>query len=213
MSLRLALMTTACLLVLGLPLAYFLTFSRRGWLPLLDSVVTLPIVLPPTVIGYYLLVFLGPRHFIGQWWQQWTGQPLTFTFTGLLVGSIIYSLPFTVQPMQAGFRTVDRRLMEAAATLGIGPWRCFWKVVLPLAMPGIGVGAILAFAHTMGEFGVVLMIGGNIPGQTRVASIALYDQVQRLDYAVADQYALVLLALSALILIPASLWQRRMYRP
>jgi molybdate transport system permease protein len=212
LSLALAAATTVCLLMIGLPIAYYLAFGRGRLIPFWETVVTMPLVLPPTVIGYYLLVGLGPHHALGAWWQHMTGQTLPFSFAGLLIGSIIYSLPFAVQPFQTGLRNVDRRLLEAAATLGMGPWRCFWKVLVPLSLPSIGVGAVLSFAHTIGEFGVVLMIGGNIPGRTRVASIALFDQVQQLNYDVADHYAWVLLLLSALILSPLSILQRRVAR-
>jgi molybdate transport system permease protein len=162
--------------------------------------VALPIVLPPTVLGFYVLVALGSRSPLGRWWQSLTGHTLAFTFTGLVIGSIIYSLPFAVQPFAAAFSLVDPRLMAASATLGSSKLRTFLKVILPLSIPGVVTGVALSFAHTMGEFGVVLMIGGNIPGVTRTVSIDIYDQVQALNYAAANQTALLLLAISFIVL-------------
>jgi molybdate transport system permease protein len=155
--------------------------------------VALPIVLPPTVLGFYVLVALGSQSPVGRWWQSLTGHTLAFTFTGLVIGSILYSLPFAVQPFAASFSSVDRKLLAASATLGASPLRTFFRVVVPLSVPGLVTGVALAFAHTMGEFGVVLMVGGNIPGVTRTVSIGIYDQVQSSNYAAADQMALLLL--------------------
>src|SRR5215475_6832406 len=184
LTMRLAFTVTALLLVIGFPVAFWIAFSRWRWKFLLEAVVGLPIVLPPTVLGFYVLLALGPRGFLGHWWQALTGYTLAFTFTGLVIGSILYSLPFAVQPFSAAFTGVDRRLLAASATLGASSWRTFLRVILPLSLPGIVTGVALSFAHTMGEFGVVLMVGGNIPGVTRTVSIDIYDQVEALNYAV-----------------------------
>src|SRR5664279_5301373 len=195
LTLRLAIMVSAILLVIGVPLAYWLAFSRRRWKFLVEAVVSLPIVLPPTVLGFYVLVAVGPLSPVGRWYQALTGSSLAFTFRGLVLGSVLYSLPFAVQPIAAAFASVDRKLIEASATLGASRWRTFWRIVLPLGFPGVLTGFVLSFAHTLGEFGVVLMIGGNIPGATQTVSILIYDQVQSLNYAVANRTALVLLLL------------------
>jgi molybdate transport system permease protein len=196
LSLKLALLVSTALLVLGMPLAYWLAFSHRRWKFLVEAVVALPLVLPPTVLGFYLLVALGPQSPLGRWWQSWTGHTLAFTFEGLVIGSILYSLPFAAQPFAASFAAIDRRLLAASSSLGASPLRTFLRVTLPLATPGIITGCVLAFAHTLGEFGVVLMIGGNIPGATKTISIAIYDDVQSLDYAAANHAAVLLLVLS-----------------
>jgi len=196
LTIRLAVVVSAILAVVGLPIAYWITYSRWRWKFLVEAVVALPIVLPPTVLGFYVLVALGSRSPLGRWWQGLTGHTLAFTFTGLVIGSLIYSLPFAVQPFAAAFALVDRRLIAASATLGASKLRTFSRIVLPLSIPGLVTGVALSFAHTMGEFGVVLMVGGNIPGVTRTVSIDIYDRVQALDYAAANQTALVLLAVS-----------------
>ena len=196
LSLKLALLVSTALLVLGMPLAYWLAFSHRRWKFLVEAVVALPLVLPPTVLGFYLLVALGPQSPLGRWWQSWTGHTLAFTFQGLVIGSILYSLPFAVQPFAASFAAIDRRLLAASSSLGASPLRTFLRVTMPLAMPGIITGFVLAFAHTLGEFGVVLMIGGNIPGATKTISIAIYDDVQSLNYGAANHAAILLLVLS-----------------
>ena len=193
LTIELALIVSAILLAVGLPLAYWIAFSRRRWKFLVEAMVALPIVLPPTVLGFYVLVALGSQSPLGRWWQSFTGHTLAFTFTGLVIGSILYSLPFAVQPFSASFSSVDRRLLAASATLGASPSRTFFRVVIPLSLPGLVTGMALAFAHTMGEFGVVLMIGGNIPGVTRTVSIDIYDQVQASNYAAANATALMLL--------------------
>lgn len=193
LTIELAVIVSAILFVLGLPLAYWIAFSRWRWKFLVEAVVALPIVLPPTVLGFYVLVALGSRSPLGRWWQSITGHTLAFTFTGLVIGSILYSLPFAVQPFAASFSSIDRQLLAASATLGVSPWRTFFRVVMPLSVPGLIAGLALAFAHTMGEFGVVLMVGGNIPGVTRTASIAIYDQVQVANYSAANAMALLLL--------------------
>jgi molybdate transport system permease protein len=200
LTLQLAAVVSAILLVLGLPLAYWIAFSRWRWKFLIEAGVALPIVLPPTVLGFYVLVALGSRSPLGRWWQSLTGHTLAFTFAGLVIGSILYSLPFAVQPFAASFSSVDRKLMAASATLGASPFRTFSRVVLPLSVPGLITGTALSFAHTMGEFGVVLMVGGNIPGVTRTVSIDIYDKVQTSNYSVANETALLLLVLAFTIL-------------
>src|SRR5579871_4367830 len=195
LTLELALTVSAVLFLLGLPIAYWIAFSRWRWKFLVEALVALPIVLPPTVLGFYVLVALGPRSPLGRWWIALTGHTLAFTFSGLVIGSILYSLPFAVQPFAASFASVDRKLIAASATLSASPLRTFARVILPLSRPGIITGFALSFAHTMGEFGVVLMVGGNIPGVTRTVSIDIYDRVQASDYAGANATALVLLVL------------------
>jgi len=200
LTLRLAAVVSAILLVLGLPLAYWIAFSRWRWKFLIEAAVALPIVLPPTVLGFYVLVALGSRSPLGRWWQSLTGHTLAFTFSGLVIGAILYSLPFAVQPFAASFASVDRKLMAASATLGASPFRTFSRVVLPLSVPGLITGTALSFAHTMGEFGVVLMVGGNIPGVTRTVAIDIYDKVQTSNYSAANETALLLLVLAFAIL-------------
>ena len=197
---RLAVLVAAALVVIGLPIAYWVTFSRRRWKFIVEAVVSMPLVLPPTVLGFYLLVLFGANSAFGQRYQALTGHTLAFTFEGLVVGSILYSLPFAVQPFASGFGAVDSKLIAASATLGASPLRTFFRVILPLSLPGVVTGIALSFAHTVGEFGVVLMIGGNIPGVTRTVSVDIYDQVQAANYDVANQTALVLLVFSFFIL-------------
>jgi molybdate transport system permease protein len=199
-SIRLAAIVSGVLLVIGLPIAYWLTFSRWRWKFLVEAVVALPLVLPPTVLGFYVLVAVGARSPVGRAWTAWTGHGLAFTFEGLVAASILYSLPFAVQPIAAAFAQVDRGLIDAAATLGSSPWRTFVRVLVPLSIEGIVAGGVLSFAHTLGEFGVVLMVGGNLPGVTRTVSIAIYDQVQAFRYADANATALLLLLFSATVL-------------
>jgi molybdate transport system permease protein len=193
LTIELAVVVSVILLLIGLPLAAWIAFSRWRWKFLVEAVVALPIVLPPTVLGFYLLVALGSRSPIGRLWQSFTGHTLAFTFTGLVIGSILYSLPFAVQPFAASFSSVDGKLLAASATLGASPLGTFFRIVVPLSAPGLVTGVVLAFAHTMGEFGVVLMIGGNIPGVTRTVSIDIYDQVQASNYAAANGMAILLL--------------------
>ena len=200
LTLQLAVVVSCILLVVGLPLAYWIAFSRARWKFLVEAVVALPIVLPPTVLGFYVLVALGPRSPLGRWWIALTGHSLAFTFAGLVVGSILYSLPFAVQPFAASFAGVDRKLISASAVLGASPQRTFFRVIAPLSLPGLVTGVALSFAHTMGEFGVVLMVGGNIPGTTRTVSIDIFDKVQAADYATANATALLLLALCFTVL-------------
>jgi molybdate transport system permease protein len=209
LSLRLAGCTTAILCAVGLPLAYWLAVSRRRWKVLVEAVVTLPLVLPPTVLGFYLLVALGPRGPLGAGYEALTGGRLAFSFAGLLVASVLYSLPFAVQPFAAAFAGVDRRLVEASWCLGVSRARTFLRVTMPLARAGILAGIVLSFAHTLGEFGVVLMVGGNLPGQTRTASVAIYDHVQSLEYAAAGRTALFLLGCSFAALVLTYALRRR----
>ncbi len=209
LTIRLALVTTILLALVGLPLAQFLNACRWRGIVFLEALVTLPIVLPPTVIGFYLLVVFAPESPAGRLWQGLTGHSLAFTFSGLVVGSVIYSLPFAVQPFQNALRSVPRGVREAATLLGASPLQTFFRVTVPLARRGIGVGLTLSFAHTMGEFGVVMMLGGNIPGVTRVASIALFDEVQKLNYASAHAFAFVLLVISFSALFGIALLQRK----
>jgi molybdate transport system permease protein len=196
LSLRLAALVSLVLLVLGPPIAYWLTFSTRRWKFLVEAVVALPLVLPPTVLGFYMLVAFGTRSPLGRAWEVWTGHPLAFTFEALVIASILYSLPFSVQPIASSFGQIDRTLLEASAILGASRARTFFRVVLPLSIDGIVAAAVLTFAHTLGEFGVVLMVGGNLPGVTRTVSIAIYDQVQALSFTAAHQTAILLLTVS-----------------
>jgi molybdate transport system permease protein len=200
LSLRLAAIVSIVLSVLALPLAYWLAYSRWRGKFLLESVVALPLVLPPTVLGFYALIALGPRGPIGKLSQTIFGHPLAFTFTGLVLASFLYSLPFAVQPLMNSFESLDRRILDASAILGATPFQTFWKVILPLSWPGLVSALVLSFAHTLGEFGVVLMVGGNLPGITRTASIDIYDRVQAMDYSGAHSMALLLLAISFIVL-------------
>jgi molybdate transport system permease protein len=200
LSLRLATWVSVILLLIGMPLAYWLAYSRWRWKFLVESVVALPLVLPPTVLGFYVLVAFGPRSPLGGFWQAAFGHGLAFTFEGLVLASVLYSLPFAVQPLAASFGSVDRKLLEASALLGASRWRSFFRIVLPLSLPGLVTALVLSFAHTLGEFGVVLMVGGNLPGVTRTVSIAIYDHVQALEYAEAGRTALFLLGVSFFVL-------------
>jgi len=200
LSIRLAAIVAGVLVLIALPLAYWLAFSKWRWKFLIEAVVALPIVLPPTVLGFYVLVAIGSQSPIGRFWMRITGHGLAFTFEALVFASILYSLPFAVQPMVAAFAQLDQSLPDAAATLGATRFRTFKSVVLPLSIEGVVAGGVLSFAHTIGEFGVVLMVGGNLPGITRTVSISIYDQVQGLEYASANQTALVLLVFSFLVL-------------
>jgi molybdate transport system permease protein len=199
-TLKLAFMTALILMPLSLPIAYWLVFSRRRWKFLIEAVVALPLVLPPTVLGFYVLVAVGPWSPFGRFYETVVGSRLPFTFEGLLFASILYSLPFAVQPLIASFQGVDRKLIEASWTLGVSKIGTFFRVILPLSGPGLITALVLSFAHTMGEFGVVVMVGGNIQGVTRTMSIEIYDQVQALDYASAAQTSLVLLVFSFAVL-------------
>ncbi len=209
LTLRLAAITTLVLALVGLPLAQWLNTTRWRLAPAIEALVALPVVLPPTVIGFYLLVAFSPQHPPGSWWRDLSGAPLAFSFTGLVIASVFYSLPFAVQPFQAALRAVPSELLDAGTALGAGPARVFVRLHIPLAWRGIAAGLTLGFAHTLGEFGVVLMIGGSIPGVTKVASIALYDEVQALAYPAAHAFAAVLLVLSFCLLLVVTLLQRR----
>jgi molybdate transport system permease protein len=199
-SLELALLTTVVLLVVGVPLAYWLAFTKRRWSFLVESVVALPLILPPTVLGFYVLVALGPRSPIGRSYERLFGSGLPFTFKGLVIASTLYSLPFAVQPIASAFGAVNRRLIEASWTLRVSRWGTFRRVIVPQSIAGLITGTVLSFAHTIGEFGVVLMVGGNIEGETRTISIAIYDDVQALNYAQANATALLLVVFSFVIL-------------
>jgi molybdate transport system permease protein len=199
-SVELALVTTAVLMAIGVPLAYWLAFSPRRWKFLVESAVALPLILPPTVLGFYVLLALGPRSPIGRLSEQLFGTTLPFTFKGLVIASTLYSLPFAVQPIASAFGSVNRRLIEASWTLGVSRAGTFRRVIVPQSLAGLVTGAVLSFAHTIGEFGVVLMVGGNIEGQTRTVSIAIYDDVQALNYAGANATALLLVVFSFVIL-------------
>jgi molybdate transport system permease protein len=196
LTIRLAVLVSAILLIAGLPIAYWIAYSTWRWKFFVEALVAMPLVLPPTVLGFYVLLALGSRSPFGRWWQSLTGHTLAFTFAGLVIGSILYSLPFAVQPFATAFSLVDRRLIAASATLGASSLRTFFRVIVPLSLPGLVTGVALAFAHTLGEFGVVLMVGGNIPAVTRTVSIDIYDKVQAFDFASANQTSLVLLAAS-----------------
>lgn len=200
-TLKLATLTAVILLAIGLPIAYWLSFSRWRWKFLIESVVALPLVLPPTVLGFYILVAIGPHSPLGRLYTDLVGSPLPFTFQGLLLASILYSLPFAVQPFVVAFEQVDRRLIEASWTLGVSRLMTFFKLVIPLSTAGVVTGFVLSFAHTLGEFGVVLMVGGNIEGETRTVSIDIYDEVQALNYAGAAKTALFLLVVSYVVLL------------
>ncbi len=211
LTLRLAIIVAGVLTLIALPIAYWIAYSRWRWKFLVEAVVSLPLVLPPTVLGFYLLIALGAHSPVGRWWQSLTGHTLAFTFEGLVIGSILYSLPFAVQPFAASFDAVDRRLLASSAILGAGRLRTFLRVILPLSVSGVVTGVALSFAHTVGEFGVVLMIGGNIPGVTRTASIDVYDQVQAFDYAAANYTAVALLAFSFVVLSVVYALNRRVW--
>lgn len=208
-TLRLACATTVILFVVGLPLAYWLARTQWRGRFLVESLVALPLVLPPTVLGFYLLLALGPRSPLGSWLVTLTGQRLPFTFGGIMIGSVLGNLPFAVRPFVAAFANVDRRLIEASWCLGVSRWVTFWRVTFPLAKHGLMAGIILTFAHALGEFGVVLMLGGNIPGVTRTLSISIYDNVQSLNYESAARTSLVLLVLSFLVLCVTQRLTRR----
>ncbi len=209
LSLQLAAVTTVILILLGTPLAWWLSQTESRWKPAIQATVALPIVLPPTVVGFYLLIVLGPYGAIGRWWVEVTGEALTFSFTGLVIASCIYSLPFAVQPLQSAFDALGNREIEAARTLGSSRLDAFLTIAVPLSLPGFLTATILAFAHTLGEFGVVLMVGGNIPGETRVISIAIYDHVESLDYATAHRMSLLLLVFAFAVLLAMFLLNRR----
>ncbi len=212
-TLKLAALTTVILLLIGTPIAWWLARSRWRFKFIIEAVIALPLVLPPTVLGFYLLIALGPNGPIGGLMQSLGGQPLAFTFTGLIIGSVFYSMPFVVQPLQSAFNTIGHRPLEVAATLGASPIDRFFTIAVPLARPGFLTAMVLGFAHTIGEFGVVLMIGGNIPGQTQVLSIAIYDHVEVLEYTQAHWLSGGLLLLSFVLLISVYALNRRYALP
>ena len=211
LTLRLATITTVLLLCLATPLAWWLANTRWRYRQVINALVALPLVLPPTVLGFYLLLLLGPRGWVGQITESLGIGLLPFTFSGLVIASVIYSLPFAVQPIQNAFVAIGRRPLEVAATLRASPWDRFVSVALPLAKPGLITGAVLGFAHTLGEFGVVLMIGGNIPGQTQVLSVAIYDHVEAYEYGAAHVLAAGMLGFSFIVLL--TLYWRTSQRP
>jgi molybdate transport system permease protein len=208
---KLASLTAAALVVIGLPIAYWVSFSRRRWKFIVESIVALPLVLPPTVLGFYILVAIGPHSPFGRFYTDLVGHPLPFTFEGLLLASILYSLPFAVQPFSAAFDQVDRRAIEASWTLGASKLKTFLKVIVPLSTAGVITGFVLSFAHTLGEFGVVLMVGGNIEGVTRTVSIDIYDEVQALNYAGAAKTAGFLLVVSYVVLLVVYAMNRKVW--
>ena len=213
LSVQLATVTTIVLILIGTPLAWWLAQTKTRWKSAIEAAVALPIVLPPTVMGFYLLILLGPYGAIGRWWVELTGSTLTFSFSGLVIASCLYSLPFAVQPLQNAFEALGRRDLETAWTLGASRLDAFFTVVVPQSARGFLNAIVMAFAHTLGEFGVVLMVGGNIPGETQVISIAIYDQVESMNYASAHRLSAILLvfaftALFAMYVINRR-WQRR----
>jgi molybdate transport system permease protein len=201
LSAKLALVTTVLLLPLAMPIAWWLASTRSAWKAPVQAVVALPLVLPPTVLGFYFLLFLSPGAPLGQLWVDLTGSTLTFSFAGLVVASLVYSLPFAVQPLQSAFETLGRDQYEAARTLGAAPLDAFLSVVVPLTLPGLVSAIVLTFAHTLGEFGIVLMVGGNIPGETRTVSIAIYDHVENLEYGDAFMLSGILLGTAFVVLL------------
>ena len=209
LTLELAAICTGLLLLVGTPLAWWLAYHADRLKPVVEALTALPLVLPPTVLGFYLLILLSPDAPIGAFWVTLTGETLTFSFTGLVVASMFYSLPFMVQPLQGAFETLGRGPLEAAATLGAAPFKTFVRIALPLCQRGIVTALVLTFAHTLGEFGVVLMVGGNIPGETRVISIAIYEHVETLNYAEAHALSLLLLAFSFSVLLLVYATNRR----
>ena len=209
LSFKLASITTVILILFSTPLAWWLSQSRSNLQPVIQAIVAMPIVLPPTVLGFYLLIVLGPEGAIGSWWVSLTGDTLTFSFTGLVIASCIYSLPFAVQPLQNAFESLSYSHLEAAWTLGASKLDAFFSVVVPLSVRGFISASVLSFAHTLGEFGVVLMVGGNIPGTSRVVSIAIYEHVEKLNFAAAHQLSIVLIIFSFFLLFGMFLVHRR----
>lgn len=209
LTFRLAAITTVILFVIGIPLAYWIAYTRTRFKPVIETLVSMPLVLPPSVLGFYLLLAFSPHNAFGQWLEQWFNIRLVFSFAGLVIGSVIFSLPFMVHPVQSGFQGLPVSLIEASRTLGKPDVVTLFRVLLPNIKPALLSGAVLSFAHTIGEFGVILMIGGNIPGVTKVASIAIYDEVESLNYAAANFYALVLFVVTFAILLTVYLVNRK----
>ncbi|MFC7513601.1 molybdate ABC transporter permease subunit [Herbaspirillum sp. GCM10030257] len=212
LTFRLAALTTLFLLLIGIPLAYWIATTQTRFKPVIETLVSMPLVLPPSVLGFYLLLAFSPQNAFGQWLEQWFHVRLVFSFTGLVVGSIIFSLPFMVHPVQAGLQGLSPSLLEASRTLGKSDTSTLFRVLLPNIKPALLTGVVLSFAHTVGEFGVILMIGGNIPGVTKVASIAIYDEVESLNYAAAHFYALVLFVVSFSILLTVYIVNKKLLR-
>jgi molybdate transport system permease protein len=209
LTIKLAACTTLLLVVIGLPLASWLAHTRFRGRKMVEAVLALPLVLPPTVLGFYVLMATSPNSWLGSAYERFTGRLLPFSFAGILLGSVLFNLPFAVRPFTAALASVDRRWVEASLCLGVSRWQTFWRVTLPLAWPGVLAGMILTFAHTVGEFGVVLMIGGNIPGVTRTISLAIYDDVQALNYASAGRAAMLLVAFSLCVFLLVQALDRR----
>ena len=201
LTFQLALVVTVILFIIGLPLAYWLAYSSNRFKYIVESLVSMPLVLPPTVIGFYLLVVFSPKNFLGHFLEHYLGLRVVFSFTGLVIGSVIFSLPFMVNPIKAGLQNFSAALIEASYCLGKSPWETLRRIILPNIRPALLTGIVMAFAHTIGEFGVVLMVGGNIPGETRLASIAIFNEVEALNYDTAGLYALVLVGVSFSILL------------
>ena len=212
LTFRLAAITTLILFVIGVPLAYWIATTRTRFKPVIETLVSMPLVLPPSVLGFYLLLAFSPQNAFGQWLEQWFNIRLVFSFAGLVVGSVIFSLPFMVHPIQSGLQNLPASLIEASRTLGKPDSYTLFRVLLPNIKPALLSGAVLSFAHTVGEFGVILMIGGNIPGVTKVASIAIYDEVESLNYAAANFYALVLFAVTFAILLTVYVMNKKLLK-
>ncbi len=212
LTFKLAAVTTLILCLIGIPFAWWLATTRFRYKPVLEALVSMPLVLPPSVLGFYLLIAFSPQHWFGKLIESFGGMRLAFSFEGLVLASVIFSFPFLVQPVQSGFQQLPASLTEAAYTLGKSRWQTFVRVLLPNIKPSLLVGIVLAFAHTIGEFGVVLMIGGNLPGETRVASLAIYDEVESLNYDAANFYALVLLAVCFATLLAVYVFNRRLQK-
>jgi len=212
LTFRLAAVTTLILFVIGIPLAYWIAYTRTRFKPVIETLVSMPLVLPPSVLGFYLLLAFSPQNAFGQWLEQWFNIRLVFSFAGLVIGSVIFSLPFMVHPIQSGFQNLPVSLIEASRTLGKSDLFTLFRVLLPNIKPALLSAAVLSFAHTVGEFGVILMIGGNIPGVTKVASIAIYDEVESLNYAAANFYAFVLFAITFVILLAVYVLNKKLVR-
>ena len=212
LTFRLAAITTVILFLIGIPLAYWIAYTRTRFKPVIETLVSMPLVLPPSVLGFYLLLAFSPQNAFGQWLEQWFNIRLVFSFAGLVVGSVIFSLPFMVHPIQSGFQNLPASLIEASRTLGKSDMFTLFRILLPNIKPALLSGAVLSFAHTVGEFGVILMIGGNIPGVTKVASIAIYDEVESLNYAAANFYAFVLFAVTFAILLTVYVMNKKLVK-
>jgi len=212
LTFRLAALTTLLLLLIGVPLAYWIAYTRTRVKPVIETLVSMPLVLPPSVLGFYLLLAFSPQNAFGQWLEQWFHVRLVFSFAGLVIGSVIFSLPFMVHPIQAGLQGLSPSLLEASRTLGKSDLSTLFRVLLPNIKPALLSGVVLSFAHTIGEFGVILMIGGNIPGVTKVASIAIYDEVESLNYTAANFYALVLFVVTFSILLTVYIVNKKLLR-